>query len=76
MIKSASLIGSALLVFGLAAGSMAADMPKSAAPTAADTGAGATDTAKPTTHKHKTKKAGHASKKTKKTATTTDSANK
>jgi hypothetical protein len=59
MIKSASLIGSALLVFGLAAGSMAAD-------------AGApTDTAKPTTHKHKTHKAAHASKKAKKTATAT-----
>jgi hypothetical protein len=76
MIKSASLIGSALLVFGLAAGSMAADMPKSAAPTAADAGAPTTDTAKPATHKHKTKRAARANKKAKKAATNTDTANK
>ena len=37
MNKSGTLIISALLTFGLAAGAMAADMPKSAAPMAADT---------------------------------------
>ena len=36
MIKSASLIAAAMLVFSLSAGSMAADMPKTAAPMAAD----------------------------------------
>jgi hypothetical protein len=74
MIKSASLIGSALLVFGLAAGSMAADMPKSAAPMAADAGAPTTDTAKPV-RKHKTRRAARANKKAKKAAAA-DTANK
>ncbi len=63
MIKSASLIGAALLVFGLAAGSMAADAPKSAAPMAAD--ASSSDAPK-AAHKHKAKKSKKA-KKAKKT---------
>ena len=37
MNKSGTLITSALLTFGIAAGAMAADMPKTAAPMAADT---------------------------------------
>jgi hypothetical protein len=65
MIKSASLIGSALLVFGLAAGSMAADMPKFAAPTAADAGAPAAASAKCATHKHKARRAARAHRKAK-----------
>jgi len=36
MTKSGILITSALLTFGIAAGAMATDMPKTAAPTAAD----------------------------------------
>jgi hypothetical protein len=36
MNKSGTLITSALLTFGLAAAAMAADMPKAAAPMAAD----------------------------------------
>jgi len=44
MKKSATLITTALLTFGFAAASMAADTPKSAAPAAADTA-----TAAPTT---------------------------
>jgi hypothetical protein len=53
MKKSATLITTALLTFGFAAASMAADMPKSAAPMAADTAASA-PAAK--THKHTSKK--------------------
>jgi anti-sigma factor RsiW len=64
MIKSASLISAALLVFGLASGSMAADAPKSAVPMAADT-ASSSDAPK-ATHKHKAKKSKKA-KKAKKT---------
>jgi hypothetical protein len=60
MKKSATLITTALLTFGFAAASMAADMPKSAAPMAADTA-----TATPAT-KTKTKTAKHTSKKAKK----------
>jgi hypothetical protein len=53
MNKSATLITTALLTLGFAAASMAADMPKSAAPMAADT---ATPAPKSTTHKHTSKK--------------------
>jgi hypothetical protein len=52
MNKSASLITAAVLAFGLTAGAMAADMPKSAAPTAADQPAPSTDAPK-TKAKHK-----------------------
>jgi hypothetical protein len=53
MNKSGTLIVSALLTFGLAGASMAADMPKSAAPTAADSATPSTATK---AHKHKAKK--------------------
>jgi hypothetical protein len=55
MKKSATLITTALLTFGFAAASMAADMPKSAAPMAADstTAAPAAKTHKHTSKKHK-----------------------
>jgi hypothetical protein len=53
MKKSATLITTALLTFGFAAASMAADMPKSAAPTAADT---ATPAPAPKAKKHTTTK--------------------
>jgi hypothetical protein len=53
MNKSATLITVALLSFGFAAASIAADMPKSAAPMAADTGT-ATPAAK--SHKHSSSK--------------------
>jgi hypothetical protein len=53
MNKSATLITTALLTLGFAAASMAADMPKSAAPMAADTAAPAP---KSTTHKHTSSK--------------------
>jgi hypothetical protein len=55
MKKSATLITTALLTFGFAAASMAADMPKSAAPMAADTATPApkTKTTKHTSKKHK-----------------------
>jgi hypothetical protein len=53
MKKSATLITTALLTFGFAAASMAADMPKSAAPMAADT---ATPAPATKTHKHAAKK--------------------
>jgi hypothetical protein len=66
MLKSVSLITAALLVFGLSAGSMAADLPTSAAPMAAD--APASDAPAKTTHKHKSS---HKSKKSKKTASST-----
>jgi hypothetical protein len=53
MKKSATLITTALLTFGFAAASMAADMPKTAAPTAADTAAPAPA---PKAHKKSTAK--------------------
>jgi hypothetical protein len=54
MNKSGILITSALLTLGLVAGSMAADMPKAAAPMAADAPAApAADAPKTTTKKHK-----------------------
>jgi hypothetical protein len=58
MNKSGTLIASALMTFGLAAGSMAADMPKTAAPMTADAPAASgttTDAPKPA-KKHKKKK--------------------
>jgi hypothetical protein len=55
MKKSATLITTALLTFGFAAASMAADMPKSAAPMAADTATPA-PAAKTKTTKHSTAK--------------------
>jgi hypothetical protein len=58
MIKSGSLIGAAILVFGLCAGSIA--LPQSAV--AADAGAASSDAPK-ATHKHKS-----SHKKSKKTA--------
>jgi len=63
MNKSGILIASALLTMGLAAGAMATDMPKSAAPMAADAPAasGATaDAPKPKKHHKKKKKAAAA----------------
>ena len=59
MTKSGSLIGAALLSFGFAAMAMSADMPKSAAPMAADTpaaGTAATTPAKPAKKPSKKKK--------------------
>jgi hypothetical protein len=59
MTKSGTLISAALLTFGLAAMAMSADMPKSAAPMAADTpaaGAAATTPAKPAKKPSKKKK--------------------
>ena len=67
MKKSATLITTALLTFGLAAASMAADAPKSGTPAAADS-----STAAP---KAKTHKASSSTKKHKK-ATTASSATK
>jgi hypothetical protein len=58
MNKPGTLIASALLSVGIAAGAMAADMPKSAAPMSADAPAAAgtsTDAPKPA-KKHKKKK--------------------
>jgi hypothetical protein len=58
MTKSGTLIISALLTMGLAAGAMAADMPKTAAPMSADAPAAsgtAGETSKPA-KKHKKKK--------------------
>ena len=62
MIKSGTLIASALLTVGLAAGAMAADMPKSAAPMAADAPAASstTDAAKPAKKHRKHKRAATA----------------
>ena len=60
MNKSGTLIVSALMSLGLAAGSMAADMPKSAAPMSADAPAASgamSDTAKPAKKHKKHKKA-------------------
>jgi hypothetical protein len=50
------LIATALLSLGIATAAMAADMPKSAAPMAADTGTAATTPAKSTKGKHSGKK--------------------
>ena len=60
MNKSGTLITSALLTLGLAAAAMAADMPKTAAPMAADAPAAAApaaDAAKPAKKHKKHKKA-------------------
>jgi hypothetical protein len=67
MNKSGTLITSALLTLGLAAGAMAADMPKNAAPMAADSpaAAGSADTTKPAKKHHKKKKAAPAPSTTK-----------
>jgi len=69
MNKSATVIASALLTLGLAAGAMAADMPKSAAPMSADAPAASgttTDAPKPAKkHKAKKKKAAAAPSTTK-----------
>ena len=59
MNKSGTLIVSALMTLGLAAGAMAADMPKTATPGAAYAPAAAmktADTTKPTKKKHTKKK--------------------
>jgi hypothetical protein len=59
MNKSGSLIISALMTMGLAAGALAADMPKTAAPMSADAPAAAVktaDTTKPAKKKHSKKK--------------------
>ncbi len=53
MKKSATLITTALLTFGLAAASMAADAPKSGTPAAADSSAPASSSK---SHKHSTSK--------------------
>jgi hypothetical protein len=55
MNKFGTLITTALLTFGLAAAAMSADMPKTAAPMAADTPAAgtATDAPKPAKKPHK-----------------------
>jgi hypothetical protein len=65
MNKSGILITSALLTLGIAAGAMAADMPKTAAPISADAPAAATPAA------DAPKKAKKHSKKKKKAAPTT-----
>jgi hypothetical protein len=60
MNKFGTLLSSALLTLGLAAGAMAADMPKNAAPMAADSPAAASSSAdapKPAKKHHKKKKA-------------------
>ena len=62
MTKSGSLIITALLTLGLAAAATAADMPKSAAPMAADTGTAAPATPATTTKSHKSSKSGSSSK--------------
>jgi hypothetical protein len=59
MNKSATLITTALLTLGFAAASMAADMPKSAAPVAADTGTAAPA---PATKSHKSGKSSKSGK--------------
>jgi hypothetical protein len=64
MKKSATLITTALLTFGLAAASMAADAPKTGTPAAADSTA-------PAAKSHK-----HSSKKHKKATPTASSASK
>jgi hypothetical protein len=66
MNKSGTVIASALLTLGLAAGAMAADMPKSVAPMAADApAASATDAPKPAKKHKKHKKAAAAPSTTK-----------
>jgi hypothetical protein len=67
MNKSGTLITSALMTLGLAAGAMAADMPKTAAPMSADAPASSSTTDAPkTTKKHKKhKKAATAPSSTK-----------
>jgi hypothetical protein len=67
MTKSGTLIISALLSMGLAAGAMAADMPKTAAPMSADAPAasGTTTTTPKPGKKHKKKKAAPAPTTTK-----------
>lgn len=69
MNKSGTLITSALLTLGLAAGAMAADMPKSAAPMAADAPAAASAATDAPKHvkrsHHKKKKAAAAPSTTK-----------
>jgi hypothetical protein len=67
MTKSGTLIISALLSMGLAAGAMAADMPKTAAPMSADAPAasGTTTTTPKAGKKHKKKKAAPAPTTTK-----------
>jgi hypothetical protein len=68
MNKSGTLIISALLTLGLAAGAMAADMPKAAAPMSADAPAAAassTDAPKPAKKHKKKKKAASAPSTTK-----------
>jgi len=59
MTKSGTLLTSALLTLGLAAGAMAADMPKNAAPMAADSPAATSSADAPApkaTKKHHSKK--------------------
>ncbi|MGO9991720.1 MAG: hypothetical protein ACLPTF_04290 [Steroidobacteraceae bacterium] len=67
MTKSGTLIISALLTMGLAAGAMAADMPKTAAPMSADAPAasGTTTTTPKSGKKHKKKKSAPAPTTTK-----------
>ena len=64
MKKSATLISTALLTFGLAAASMAADAPKSGTPAAADSSAPA-----PKAKAHKTSTKKHKKSSTASTAT-------
>jgi hypothetical protein len=73
MNKSATLITTALLTLGFAAASIAADMPKSAAPMAADTG---TSTATPATKTHKSSKSAKSGKSHKKSTTAAPAAAK
>ena len=62
MNKSGTLLTSALLTLGLAAGATAANMPKNTAPMAADSPAATTsaDSTKPAKKHHKKKKAAPA----------------
>jgi hypothetical protein len=62
MNKSGTLIITALLTLGLAAASMAADVPKSAAPMAADTGTAAPADATKAHKSSKSSKSGASSK--------------
>ena len=57
MNKSGTLIATALLTLGLAAGAMAADMPKSAPAMSADAPAASSDATKHARKHHKHKKA-------------------
>jgi hypothetical protein len=56
MTKSGTLMISALLGMGLAAGALAADMPKTAAPMSADAPAASSSTSTPKTSKKHSKK--------------------